>query len=88
MVLTKKTGTNLESQLLEVRHMPRPHVLLPWLTKVCFKTDVFERVWPPLEFEKYSKFQNFTGDTDHFIRIYRIMKPKDVIHVMNWTWKH
>ena len=53
-VLTNKRGTNLDTKLLKVRHMSKVEFLLPWLTNLCFKTNIFERVWPP--FHLVSKF--------------------------------
>ena len=49
MVLTKKKGPDLETQLLEVRRMSRHEFFLPRLTKLRLNTGVFERVYPPLD---------------------------------------
>ena len=47
-ILPNTRGINLKIQFLEVRLMSRPTIFLPWLTKLRFKTDVFEHMWPPL----------------------------------------
>ena len=47
MVLTKKRGTNLETQLLELRHMSKPELFYLGLSKNCFETD-FLSVCGPL----------------------------------------
>ena len=44
MALTKKRWTNLETQILEVRHMSRLKFFHPGLTNLHFKTDIFEHV--------------------------------------------
>ena len=47
MVLSGRRGTNLETQILEVRHMSRlKFFYLGYLVR--FETNDFERVWPPL----------------------------------------
>ena len=28
----------------------KAEILLPWLTKLCFETGIFEHVWPPLQY--------------------------------------
>ena len=57
MILPNKRGANLKTQLLEVRHTVKVYILLPWLTKLQFETDVFERVWPPFNLGSESNVQ-------------------------------
>lgn len=47
MVLTKRRETNLETQLLEVRHMSTPKLFYLGLPKFCFEVDVFECMTSP-----------------------------------------
>jgi len=50
-MLPTKQGTNLETKLLEVRHMSSPKLLNFGSSNSIFKTGVVELVWPPpLEF--------------------------------------
>ena len=48
-VLTKNKGTNLETKLLEVRHISRPKFFYLWLTNLHFETNIFECMLPPHE---------------------------------------
>ena len=42
----KKEGPPLKPTPQSEAHV-KAEILLPWLPKLRFETDVFERVWPP-----------------------------------------
>jgi hypothetical protein len=48
----ERKWTNVETRILKVKHMSRLDILLPWLTKICFTTGIFEHVWPPREYQE------------------------------------